>query len=147
MTDKIDLPYLLDFCPAEHEEHTQIHQFFTNLKEGRLTTTKCTKCGTVLWQPRVVCRECSNDEMEWIDLPTTGKLYAFTQVNAGAAIGLEKDVPFAMGIIELDDVGIKILSRIDDAKYEDLNFDMPMKMKVNEFPDGRIFYRFERKTD
>lgn len=144
---QIDLPFLLDFCPAEHEDHTGIHQFFTNLKEGKLTTTKCTKCGTTLWQPRIVCRECLSDELEWIELPTTGKIYAFTQVNAGAAIGLEKDVPFCIGVIELDDVGIRILSRIDDAKFEDLDFDMPVKMKVHEFEDGRVFYRFERALD
>jgi uncharacterized OB-fold protein len=144
---KIDLPFLLDFCPAEHEDHTQIHQFFTSLKDGRLTTTKCTKCNKLLWQPRVVCRDCSGDEMEWVDLPTTGKLYAFTQVNAGAAIGLEKDVPFCMGVIELDDVGIKILSRIDGVKYDDLDFDMKLKMKVHEFEDGRVFYRFEPAKD
>ncbi|UCH89554.1 MAG: OB-fold domain-containing protein [Thermoplasmata archaeon] len=140
---QIDLPYILDFYPQESEEQTQIHKFFTNLKSGKLTTTKCTKCGTVLWQPRIVCRECLSDELEWIDLPTTGKLYAFTQVNAGAAITLEKDVPFCIGVVELDDVGIKILSRIDNAKYEDLDFDMPVKMKVVENEDGRVMYRFE----
>jgi uncharacterized OB-fold protein len=145
MTEKIDLPLILDFCPLEGEEHTRIHQFYSNLKSGKLTTTKCTKCGTVLWQPRVVCRECLSDELEWIDLPTTGKIYAFTQVNAGAAITLEKDVPFCIGVVELDNVGIKILSRIDGAKYEELDFDMPVQMKVHEFEDGRVFYRFERK--
>ena len=147
MAEKIDMPYILDFCPLQSEEQTQIHQFYSNLKDGRLTTTKCTKCSSLLWQPRVVCRDCQSDELEWIDLPKTGKLYAYTQVNAGAAIGLEKDVPFAIGVVELDDVGIKILSRIDGAKYDDLDFDMPMKMKVHEFEDGRVFYRFEPAED
>lgn len=144
MTDKIDMPLILDFCPLQSEEQTQIYRFYENLKDGRLTTTKCTKCGTLLWQPRVICRECSSDEMEWVDLPTTGKLYAFTQVNAGAAIGLEKDVPFCLGVVVLDDVAIRILTRIDNVKYEDLDFDMPLKLKVHEFPDGRVFYRFEK---
>jgi uncharacterized OB-fold protein len=143
MTSEIKLPYCLDFYPLESEEHTQIHQFFTSLKSGKLTTTKCTKCGTLLWQPRIVCRECSSDELEWVDLPTTGKLYAFTQVNAGAAIGLEKDVPFAIGVVELDDIGLRLLTRIDGAKYEDLDFDMQMNMKVVEIEDGRVMYRFE----
>ena len=144
MADKIDLPLILDFCPLQSEDQTQIHQFYENLKSERLTTTKCQKCGSLLWQPRMICRECSSDEVEWVELPTTGKLYAFTQVNAGASIGFEKDVPFCIGLVVLDDVGIKILSRIDDAKYEDLDFDMAVKMVVHEFPDGRVFYRFKR---
>jgi uncharacterized OB-fold protein len=145
MAEQIDMPLILDFCPLQDEEQTQIHQFYTNLKSGKLTTTKCTKCGELHWQPRVNCRECSSDELEWVDLPSTGKLYAFTQINAGAAIGLEKDVPFCLGVVVLDDVGIRILTRIDDAKYEDLDFDMELKLKVHEYADGRVFFRFERQ--
>lgn len=142
---QIDLPLILDFIPLQDEESTQIHPFWDNLKIGKLTTTKCKKCGEILWQPRIVCSNCLSDELEWIELLKTGKLYAFTEMRAGAPIGFEDDVPFPIGIIELDDVGIKILSRIEDAVFDDLAFDMEMELKVINLEDGRVIYRFKPK--
>jgi uncharacterized OB-fold protein len=140
-----NVPHILDFCPLEDEKFTRIHPFFDNLKEGRLTTTKCQKCNSLLWQPRVVCPHCSSDEMEWIELPTTGKLFAFTAMMLGAPMGFEDQVPFPIGVVELDEVGLKILARIEDAGYEELKFDMPMEMKVVTLEDGRVLYRFKPK--
>jgi uncharacterized OB-fold protein len=139
------VPHILDFCPLQDEKFTRIHTFYDNLKEGKLTTTKCPKCDTLLWQPRVVCPHCSSDEMEWVELPTTGKLFAFTAMLLGAPLGFEDQVPFPIGVVELDDVGLKILARIDDASYEDLEFDMPMEMNVVTLEDGRVLYRFKPK--
>ena len=140
-----DVPHMLDFCPLQDEKFTRIHTFYDNLKQGKLTTTKCQKCNTLLWQPRVVCPHCSSDEMEWVELPTTGKLFAFTAMLLGAPLGFEDQVPFPIGVVELDDVEIKILTRIDDASYEDLEFDIPMEMKVVTLEDGRVLYRFKPK--
>lgn len=142
---QIDLPLILDFYPLQHEDFTRIHPFYENLKKGKLTTTKCKKCGKILWQPRIVCDGCLSDDLEWIELPKTGTLYAFTEMNAGAPIGFEEDVPFPLGIIVLDDVGIKLLSRIEDATFADLDFDMKMEMKVISLEDGRVIYRFRPK--
>ncbi len=142
---KIDLPYLLDFCPLQTEDFTRIHEFFTNLKEGKFTTTKCKSCGEILWQPRVVCPHCNSDEMEWIDLPQEGKLFAFTEVFYGAPLGMEEDAPFSIGIVDLEDPKMKVLARIDDAHYEDLEFGQEMKLKIITFEDGRVWFRWVRK--
>ncbi len=141
-----EVPHMLDFCPLQDEKFTRIHTFYDNLKQGKLTTTKCQKCNTLLWQPRVVCPHCSSDEMEWVELPTTGKLFAFTAMMLGAPLGFENDVPFPIGVVELDDIGIKILARIDDASYEELEFEMPMEMNVVTLEDGRVLYRFRPKS-
>ena len=139
----IELPYLLDFVPLQDEKYTQLHTFFESLSEGRLTTTKCKSCGEVLWQPRVVCSECSSSDMEWIELPKTGEVFAFSSMNAGAPLGMEDDVPFVVAVIQLDGVDLKLFSRIDGADYDDMDFGMKMKLKVIHYEDGRVWYRFE----
>jgi len=138
----IELPYLLDFYPLEDSTQTRIHPFFENLRKGDLTTTRCKGCGAVLWQPRVVCPKCNGDEMEWISLPKEGTLFAFTEVRAAAPLGMEKDVPFVVGLVELKGADIKLISRIDGARYEDLSIGDPVKLKVLTLEDGRVFYRF-----
>ena len=138
--EQIKLPLMLDFYPLQDEKYTKISQFFKNLKEGRLTTTKCKNCGKLLWPPRIVCSECLSDELEWVDLGTLGELYGFTEVRLGAPLGFVQDAPFCVGFVKIG--GLLISARIDDAKYEDLKIGDKVGLKVVQLEDGRVFYRF-----
>ena len=138
--ETIKLPYMLDFFPLEDEKNTRISSFFKNLKQGRLTTTKCKECGKLLWPPRVICPECLSDKLGWINLGTEGELYSFTEVRLGAALGWVQDVPFCVGIVKIG--GLLISTRIDDARYEDLKIGDRVQLKIVELDDGRVFYRF-----
>lgn len=140
--ENIKLPYILDFYPLEDEKNTRISQFFKNLKEGRLTTTKCKECGELLWPPRVVCSGCLSDELEWVDLGVEGEFYAFTEMRAGAPLGFVQDVPFCIGMVKIG--GLLISARIDNAKYEDLKIGEKVQLKIVELEDERVFYRFQR---
>ena len=140
--ENIKLPYMLDFYPLEDEKSTQISQFFKNLRENRLTTTKCKECGKLLWPPRIVCSDCLSDKLEWVDLGTESELYAFTEMKAGAPLGFVQDVPFCIGMVKIG--GLLISARIDNAKYEDLKIGEKLKLKIVELEDGRVFYRFRR---
>ena len=138
--DMIKLPYMLDFYPLQDEKFTRISKFFQNLKEGRLTTTKCKMCGKLLWPPRIVCPVCLSENLEWVDLGVEGELYAFTEMRFGAPLGFVEDVPFCVGIVKIG--GLLISARIDDAKHEDLKIEDKVGLKIVELPDGRVFYRF-----
>jgi len=140
--EKIKLPTMLDFYPLEDEKNTRISQFFVNLREGRLTTTKCTKCDQLLWPPRVVCSSCLSDELKWVDLGAEGELYAFTEMKVGAPLGFVQDLPFCIGMVRIG--GLLISARIDDAAYEDLKIGENVRLKIVELEDGRVFYRFKR---
>jgi len=140
--ETIKLPYMLDFYPLEDEKYTRVSEFFKNLKEGRLTTTKCRGCTKLLWPPRIVCPQCLSNDMEWVDLGTEGELYAFTEMRVGAPLGFVQDVPFCIGIVKIG--GLQISARIDNAKYEELKVGDKLKLKIVELEDGRVFYRFEK---
>jgi len=140
--ETIKLPFMLDFYPLEDAKSTGMSRFFANLKEGRLTTTKCTRCGRVLWPPRIVCPNCLSNELEWVDLGAQGELYAFTEMRVGAPLGFVEDVPFCVGIVKIGD--LLISARIDKAKYEELGIGDKMQLKIVQLEDGRVFYRFEK---
>lgn len=133
---------MLDFYPLEDEQYTRISQFFKNLKEGHLTTTKCKRCAKLLWPPRTVCPNCLSDELEWIDLGTKGELYAFTEMRLGAPLGFVQDLPFCIGIVKM--AGLLISTRIDNAKYDELKIGDKLNLKIVELKDGRAFYRFRK---
>ena len=138
--ETIKLPFMLDFYPLEDAKTTEISQFFQNLKQGKLTTTKCKKCGQLLWPPRIVCPNCFSNEFDWIDLGKEGELYAFTDIRIGAPLGFVQDAPFTVGLVRIS--GLTISSRIDNAKYDQLKIGDKLQLKIVELGDGRVFYRF-----
>ena len=142
--DEIELPRLMDFYELQTPEDTQIHPFYDNLREGELTTTRCADCGAVHFPPRIVCPECMGDDLEYVDLPDRGELFAFSEVRAGAPMGMEEDVPFVVAIVDLGEV--RLSARIDDARSEGLEIGDEVELKVLKV-DGpadheRVWFRF-----
>lgn len=136
------VPYLLDFYPLETEKFTRIHKFYENLKANKFTTTKCKSCNMLHWQPRIICPNCLGEDLDWIELPKKGVLYSYSAVVLGAPLGMEKDAPFVVGIVKLEN-DLKIFSRIDDIKYDDCKVGMNVELKIITLPDGRVFFRFK----
>ena len=71
------------------------------MREGRFNTTKCKKCGHVAYPPRVICPQCYYDELEYIDLPKTGKLIVHVEQSRGVPLGFE--APLIHAWIDLGD--------------------------------------------
>ncbi len=135
------VPYLLDFLPREAESESRLARFFARLREGRLSTTRCPRDG-VVWPPRTVCPTCHTSDLEWVDLPGSGTLYAFSAVLAGAPFGMEQDVPFAVGLVDLEGVPLRLFGRIVGRPWDELS--VGDRVAVESYPasDGRVFYRF-----
>ena len=136
------VPFLLDFYPLEEAGQTRLAAFYDALRHGRLTTTRCPRDGLTPWPPRAVCPTCHRDQLEWVDLPSTGRLYAFSAVLAGAPLGMEGDVPFSVGLVDLDGVPLRLFGRIEGAPWTALRIGQPVRVETYERPDGRAFYRF-----
>jgi uncharacterized protein len=144
--DQIELPRLLDFYELQTADQTKIHEFYANLRDGQLTTTQCRDCEAIHFPPRIVCPECTGDDLEYIDLPHEGELFAFSEVRGGLPMGLsEHDVPYVVGVIDLGSV--KLSGQVDNAAYSDLEIGDPVALKIVEIEgptdEERVFYRFE----
>ncbi len=134
-------PYLLDFLPRESERDTRLSRFFARLREGRLSTTRCAKDG-LLWPPRTACPKCHTEELAWVDLPEAGTVHAFSAVLAGAPLGMESDVPFAVGLVDLDGVPLRLFGRIEGKPWTELAIGSRVTVEPYTVADGRVFYRF-----
>lgn len=130
----------IDLFPQETEEHNRIFPFYNHLKEGRLTTTRCTACNAQAWPPRVVCPECMSDKLEWVDLPTQGLLDTFTIEEVGVPLGFER--PLIHGLVKIND-NLTLFSRIVDTKPEELREGMAVMLKVIPIDRERVIYAFK----
>ena len=72
------------------------------LKENKLLGLKCQECGTVTVPPKMVCRKCTNPNMEVVELTGKGKIQTFTTCNV-APEGREDEVPYVILLVELDE--------------------------------------------
>ena len=144
LPESIQLPRLLDFYELPTPEHTQIAEFYERLDGGSLSTTECTDCGERHFPPRIICPECHSDALTFVELPDTGELFAFTEVRAGAPLGMEDDVPFVVGIVEID--GLRMSARIDEARAEALAIGDTVSLRIVDVAgpgdEERVFYRF-----
>jgi uncharacterized OB-fold protein len=101
--------------------------FLQNLAEQRLVATGCPVCDTVTFPPAAVCPKCYNERVKWVELPTTGRLAAFTSIFVGQsgmiAQGFSREHPYVTGVIELDN-GLRVSARLTgvDALHPDLNW-------------------------
>ncbi|HXQ94119.1 MAG TPA: Zn-ribbon domain-containing OB-fold protein [Thermoplasmata archaeon] len=135
-------PFLLDFFPLEEAKQTRLSPFYDHLRAGRLTTTRCRKDGKMSWPPRVVCPDCHTSELDWVDLPSEGRIYAFSAVLVGAPLGMEADVPFVVGLVEMDGVPFRLFGRIVGANWESCHIGQKVRPEPYDLGDGRFFYRF-----
>jgi uncharacterized OB-fold protein len=135
-------PFLLDFFPLETADQTRLSRFFDRLKEGVVSTTRCPKDQLLLWPPRTACPRCHTEEVEWVDLPGRGRIYAFSAVLGGAPLGMEHEVPFAVGLVDLDGVALRLFGRIEGLPWSDLRIGQTVALESFDIGDGRGVYRF-----
>lgn len=139
-------PFLLDFFPLETADQTRLSRFFDRLKEGAVSTTRCPKDNLLLWPPRTVCPVCHGESLDWVDLPGRGHLYAFSAVLGGAPLGMEGEVPFPVGLVDLEGAPLRLFGRIEGRPWTELSIGLPVRLETYDIGDGRWFYRFRTVT-
>jgi len=135
-------PFLLDFFPLETDRETRLSRFYDRLRQGRLSTTRCPTDDLLHWPPRVACPKCHSEELTWVDLPERGRVYAFSAVLVGAPLGMEADVPFAVGLVDLEGVPLRLFGRIEGKPWNALRLGETVRVEPYDLGDGRFFYRF-----
>ena len=120
--------------------------FWDATQNGKLISSKCTKCATHILPPQPRCFNCQNDKFEWVELPGTGVIYTFTVVRHPLRPGLEAVVPFAAGIIELDDTqgaGARVQANIINCDVEKVRIGDKVKVAWEKVSDTYTVFRFE----
>jgi uncharacterized OB-fold protein len=145
----------MDMWPIEAKEFNRLYPFYENLKEGRFTTTQCGKCEAVAFPPRLICPECLEEEMVWIDLPRQGKVLVFTEQLKGVPVGFESPLIHAWVDLGPQSPVKRILTRIINCPAGKLQegdevrlvvFAVPphpVEKKRDTFMSERVYFAFE----
>jgi uncharacterized OB-fold protein len=134
--------YSLDPVPLQTKEQNRIYPFYEHLKRGRLTTTQCSQCDHISWPPRIVCPKCMSDQLDWVDFPDVGRIYAYTVQTAGNPPGFPS--PLIYALIDFDS-GVRIISPVVDCKPEEVEVGAEVVLKVVPAPKDRVLFFFRLK--
>jgi len=131
----------INFCP-----HTKVDGFAAHLRDGRLMGSTCTACGNLSFPPRADCSICRHGEFTFTELSGRGTLQTFTSIDAAPA-GFENDVPFYLGVIDLEEAGRLLASFGETIDSKEIAIDMPIQVVprlMEESESIKVHYTLEK---
>jgi hypothetical protein len=108
--DSVNMPYKFN------KENTKVKRFWDELENNNIMTTQCQNCHTMHWPPRSFCNKCYSENIDWKDLPSTGKIETFTNVSAPPD-GFSKD-GYTLGIVTLKNTSLRVFAQIAKTDIE-----------------------------
>ena len=99
---------------------------------------KCVDCGFYVNPVTItaeICPDCgSRKEGEWVKASGKGKVHTYTAVHRTFDPAFEKDLPYIIVIVELEE-GPRFLANMRECKPEEMKLDMPVEIifeKIND---------------
>jgi uncharacterized OB-fold protein len=131
-----------NFGVVNFTTETKASDFLSYLEKGKVMATRCRRCGTNYFPPRMDCPKCVGSDVEWFEIKGNGKLVTYTVVNYGPT-GFEDDAPYALAIADFD--GMRVFGRLSKGlKESDIKLGMGVKVLPVKLPGGRIGYEFQK---
>jgi uncharacterized OB-fold protein len=95
-----------------------VSEFRDGLAKGDLLIQQCNSCKKVNMWPRYACPHCQSTELGWMQSAGKGSLHSFCVLRQGAPEGHEQDLPYALGVVKLDE-GVQLLVRLEPEGEDD----------------------------
>lgn len=87
--------------------------FQSGLSQGKLTLPRCSECGRFHWYPMRRCPHCRSASIAWEEVDPAGTVFTVTTVRHAFSENLEQDVPYTVGIVELQAApGVRLVAEI-----------------------------------
>ena len=131
-----------NFGVVSFTTETKASDFVGYLEKGKVMATRCRRCGTKYFPPRMDCPKCVGSDVEWFEIKGNGRLVTYTVVNYGPT-GFEDDAPYTLAIADFD--GVRVFGRLSKGLKEiDIKPGMGLKILPVKLPGGRIGYEFQK---
>jgi hypothetical protein len=95
--------------------------------------SRCKECSAIFYPVKIKCPKCGSKELEDYKFKGKGKIYSYSTIHY-APTGFEKQVPYEVAMIELDE-GPKITAQLVD--FDEIKIGMKVESCVRKiFVDG-----------
>lgn len=129
------------FGTVSFTSKSKVDQFVDLLDQGRVSGTRCRKCGKSFFPPRADCFNCLSADMEWFEITGTGQLISYSTLIY-APTGFEQDLPYTIGLVQFSK-DLKLFGRFSqEIKGEKMKVGMKLRTTPIKLPNGRVSYEF-----
>lgn len=91
--------------------------FWEGCKKEQLLIQQCRHCGHYQFYPRLMCTNCMNREVDWIEASGKGKVKTYTIIHRAISEAYMKEAPYVLAIIELEE-GPTMMSNVINCDPE-----------------------------
>lgn len=93
--------------------------YWQGLAEGRLRLPRCGQCDNWIWPAAHRCGQCNGTQIDWIERAMRGRIFAWTRTWHRFAFTDSIDLPYVSIVATVDDCGVRLLGRLQDANEAD----------------------------
>ena len=130
------------FGVISHTVDTKIPDFVTYLEQGKVMATRCKRCHTLYFPPKVDCPKCVVSDMAWEEISGEGTLLTYSTVHYGPA-GFEDKAPYTLGLARFGDIQVfAFLSK--DITPGDMKVGMKVKIAAVKLPPDRVSFELRK---
>lgn len=120
----------------------QTKKFWEKLEEGEIYTSKCNSCGEVMFPPQAYCRNCLDDDIDWIELDGEATIKGFTHIIIRPK-SFSDEEPYTIGVGEFKNhEGVRALAWVEGFKMNEVEVGMDVQLEARTREDGPPFYVF-----
>lgn len=116
--------------------------FWEGTKRHELLLQRCRECGRYRFPPRVICPGCISEEFDWIPASGRGAVYTYTVVYRSPMPSFDADLPYVIGIIELEE-GARVMSHVIGCRPEEVKVGLSVQLVFEDVSDEVSLYKFQ----
>jgi uncharacterized OB-fold protein len=117
-----------------------LSKFYCELRDnGKILGNRCPDCGTVFVPPKVKCINCYQDLVEWVELPGTGTVDAYTVVRYEEPSLHPRKSPFTYGVIKMDGADTGMVHFLGEVDLDAIKVGMRVEAVLEDEREGNIF--------
>ena len=116
--------------------------FVDHLEKGQVMATRCRKCGSVSFPPKMDCPSCLSSEVDWFEIKGPATLVTYAEVTYGPT-GFENDAPYTLALADYGQ--FKVFGRMrKDIAAKDLAVGMKVTVAPVKLAGDRVSYEFAK---
>ena len=120
---------------------TETAAYWDGCRKHQLLIQRCTQCGHYQFYPRIVCRACMSDGVEWMQATGHGHVRSFTVIRRAVSEAYAAEVPYVIALIELDE-GPTMMSNVVECDPDSVAVGMPVGVVFEQWTDEITIPKF-----
>lgn len=117
-------------------------KFWEGCQRHELLIQRCEQCLGYRYPPRPICPHCFSMNTKWEEVSGKGEVYTFSVARMPLSPEWEPDIPYTIGVIQLDE-GVRMVSNIIDCAPEDIEIGMKVEVAYDDITDKITLPKFK----